>query len=80
MISTQETLRAFEPTLQHSDRPECDFAKIAEAMGGDGVRVTTRAELARALTLAKQRRGKFQLVEVMVQRSVPENPLYTQNR
>jgi len=35
-------------------------------MGGEGVRVSTRAELAVALERAWRRTGRFQLVEVML--------------
>jgi indolepyruvate decarboxylase len=39
---------------------------VAGPLGGDGVRVTTRRELAEALERAAGTRGRFQLIEVMI--------------
>jgi indolepyruvate decarboxylase len=39
---------------------------MAAGLGGDGVRVNTRAELQAALDRAIATRGRFQLIEVMI--------------
>jgi indolepyruvate decarboxylase len=41
---------------------------MAAALGGRGARVTTRAELGAALDAALGRRGRFELIEVMIPR------------
>ncbi|MBT6031071.1 MAG: indolepyruvate/phenylpyruvate decarboxylase, partial [Kordiimonadaceae bacterium] len=43
------------------------FAELAKTLGGDGYRATTRKELKQALDTAYNTRGKFQLVEVMME-------------
>jgi indolepyruvate decarboxylase len=63
-----QMLRAFQPRARFNDLGEWDFAALAAALGGDGVRVRTRAELGSALRAAHGRRGRFQLVEAMVPR------------
>jgi len=59
-----EMLRAFEPGARFNDLPLWDFAQMARGMGGDGQRVTTRAELHDALATAWARRGRFQLIDI----------------
>ena len=44
-------------------------------LGGDGVRVGTRAELKAALGKAMATRGKFQLIEITIPRGVLSNLL-----
>jgi indolepyruvate decarboxylase len=44
-------------------------------MGGDGVRVATRRELAVALERAAVTRGRFQLVEAMIPRGAMSTTL-----
>lgn len=61
-------LRAFQPESRFNDLPEWRFAELGVALGGDGFRVKTRAELARALEQAGATRGRFQLIEVMLER------------
>ncbi|HEY5675141.1 MAG TPA: indolepyruvate/phenylpyruvate decarboxylase, partial [Myxococcales bacterium] len=61
-----EMLRAFQPGSRFNDLDTWDFASMAAGMGGDGVRVRTRAELGAALERAAAARGRFQLVEVML--------------
>ena len=61
-----EMLRAFQPGSRFNDLDRWDFASMAAGMGGDGVQVRTRAELAAALARAAETRGRFQLVEVML--------------
>lgn len=63
-----EMLRTFEPDAAFNDLPEWNFAAAAGALGGDGVRVHTRRELAAALARAEATRGRFQLIEAMLPR------------
>ncbi len=65
-----EMLRTFEPESRFNDLPEWRFADAAPALGGEGVRVTTRRELAAALARAHATRGRFQLIEAMIPRGV----------
>jgi indolepyruvate decarboxylase len=44
-------------------------------MGGDGERVTTRRQMKEALDRALARRGRFQLIEIMIPRGVLSNTL-----
>jgi indolepyruvate decarboxylase len=63
-----EMLRALQPDSRCNDLDEWNFAALAGALGGDGVRVRTRAELVAALARAVRSRGRFQLVEAMLSR------------
>ncbi len=63
-----EMLRAFQPESAFNDLDDWRFADLAAAIGGDGRRVTTRAELAAALEDAVATRGRFQLIEAMLPR------------
>jgi indolepyruvate decarboxylase len=63
-----EMLRAFQPEARYTDLGDWHFAAMAPMLGGDGYRVQTRGELARTLRHALDKRGRFQLVEVMLQR------------
>ena len=63
-----EMLRAFQPESKFNNLDDWHFAEAALALGGDGLRVRTRAELAQALGAAQRRRGRFQLIEAMVAR------------
>ena len=65
-----EMLRAFQPGSAFNSLEEWRFADIAAALGGEGVRVTTRRALVEALSRAAQRRGRFQLIEAMIARGV----------
>ncbi len=65
-----EMLRTFQPESGFNDLDEWGFAQMAHGMGGDGVRVHTRAELKAALDAAMATRGRFQLIEVMIPRGV----------
>lgn len=64
--SSWEMLRAFQPESRFNDLATWNFASMAAGMGGDGVRVTTRAELKAALDQAIAKRGRFQLIEAMI--------------
>jgi len=63
-----EMLRAFQPESRFNDLDDWHFADIAESIGGDGRRVATRAGLKEAIDAAVARRGRFQLVEIMLAR------------
>jgi indolepyruvate decarboxylase len=65
-----EMLRAFQPESAFNDLDDWRFAELAGAIGGEGRRVGTRAELAAALEHAAATRGRFQLVEAMIPRGV----------
>jgi indolepyruvate decarboxylase len=65
-----EMLRAFEPASGFNDLGLWNFAPMAQALGGDAARVSTRAELAAALARALRTRGRFQLIEAMIPRGV----------
>jgi indolepyruvate decarboxylase len=65
-----EMLRAFQPGSKFNDLDEWHFADLARGMGGDGVRVATRRELAAALERAFAARGRFQLIEAMIPRGM----------
>jgi indolepyruvate decarboxylase len=65
-----EMLRTFQPESKFNDLDEWNFAALATALGGDGVRVRTRRELAAALARAVATRGRFQLIEAMIPRGV----------
>jgi indolepyruvate decarboxylase len=59
-------LRAFQPGSAFNELGEWRFAEMAAPMGGDGVRVTTRAELKAALDRTAARNGRFTLIEIML--------------
>lgn len=63
-----EMLRTFQPGTKFNDLDDWKFAELATVLGGDGYRVSTRKELKEALSTAYNTRGKFQLVEVMMDR------------
>jgi hypothetical protein len=58
-----EMLRTFQPESGFNDLGHWGFAEMAAGMGGDGVRVNTRAELKAALDRALATRGRFQLID-----------------
>lgn len=65
-----EMLRTFQPESSFNDLGHWGFAEMAGPLGGDGVRVTTRAELKIALDRAVRTRGRFQLIEIAIPRGV----------
>jgi len=65
-----EMLRTFQPESGFNDLDHWGFAEMASGLGGDGVRVATRAELKAALARALATRGKFQLIEATIPRGV----------
>lgn len=60
-------LRAFEPQAGFVDRGDWNFAAMAAGMGGEGCRVSTPRELRSALEAACGRRGRVQLIELLLQ-------------
>ena len=70
-----EMLRVFQPESAFNDLGAWGFAEMAGGMGGDGVRVHTRAELKAALDRALATRGRFQLIDVTIPRGVISNTL-----
>jgi len=70
-----EMLRTFQPESSFNDLDHWGFAEMAGGLGGDGVRVGTRAELKAALDKAIRTRGRFQLIEVTLPRGVLSNTL-----
>lgn len=65
-----EMLRTFQPESGFNDLDHWGFAEMAAGMGGDGVRVNTRAELKAALDKAIATRGRFQLIDITIPRGV----------
>ena len=70
-----EMLRVFQPESAFNDLDDWRFAELAGPLGGDGVRVRTRAELQAALAQAYATRGRFQLIEVMLKRGQTSDTL-----
>lgn len=70
-----EMLRVFQPESAFNNLDDWRFAELAGPLGGDGVRVRTRAELIAALAHAYQTRGRFQLIEAMLPRGVTSDTL-----
>jgi len=73
--SSWEMLRAFQPESKFNTLSDWNFAAMAAGLGGDGVRVRTRRELADALERAAATRGRFQLIEAMIPRGVLSSTL-----
>jgi len=63
-----EMLRVFQPESDFSNLSELNFSEIAIALGGNGYKATTRAELKTALDKAIKERGKFQLIDARIER------------
>ena len=70
-----EMLRVFQPESRFNDLQDWRFADLAGPLGGEGVRVRTRRELAAALAHAQATRGKFQLIEAMLPRGATSDTL-----
>lgn len=70
-----EMLRTFQPESSFNDLGEWGFADMARGLGGDGIRVRTRAELKAALDHAMATRGRFQLIEIMIPSGMLSNTL-----
>jgi indolepyruvate decarboxylase len=63
-----EMLRLFQPGSTLYELDDWNFAECARPLGGDGVRVSTRAEFAAALERAIATRGRFQLIDAVIPR------------
>ncbi len=63
-----EMLRAFQPGAAYNDLPDWPFHELADSLGGVGIRVHTRRELAEALEHAVADRGRFVLLDVVMER------------
>jgi indolepyruvate decarboxylase len=61
-----EMLRVFQPESRFNSLDDWNFAATAGPLGGHGVRVSTRRELAAALEEAATSRGRFRLIEAMM--------------
>lgn len=70
-----EMLRTFQPQCAFNNLERWDFAGMAAGMGGDGMRVTTRAQLQAALERASQTRGRFQLIDATIERGLQSTTL-----
>ncbi|MDB3935868.1 indolepyruvate/phenylpyruvate decarboxylase [Granulosicoccus sp.] len=73
--SSWEMLRTFQPESKFNDLDDWGYAQLATALGGDGIRVNTRKDLQDALANAIATRGKFQLIEIMLDRGVLSSTL-----
>ena len=60
--SSWEMLRVFQPESRFNDLDDWHFSELARVLGGDGVRVETREQLAVALERAVATRGRFLIV------------------
>ncbi|MFZ4623978.1 MAG: indolepyruvate/phenylpyruvate decarboxylase [Rhodoferax sp.] len=70
-----EMLRTFQPESGFNDLGHWGFAEMAAGLGGDGVRVGSRAELKAALEQAMATRGRFQLIDITLARGVLSDTL-----
>ncbi len=70
-----EMLRTFQPESGFNDLGHWGFAEMAAGLGGDGVRVNTRAELKAALDRALATRGRFQLIDITIPAGVLSDTL-----
>ena len=70
-----EMLRTFQPESSFNDLGHWGFAEMAAGMGGDGVRVNTRAELKAALDKAMATCGRFQLIDITIPSGVLSSTL-----
>ncbi len=59
-------LATFQPESRFNQLDDWHFADMCGPLGGDGVRVSNRAELQAALEQAVATRGRFQLIEIML--------------
>ena len=63
-----EMLRAFQPGAGYNDLPDWPFHELARSLGGVGIRVQTRRQLAEALERAVAEEGRFVLIDVVMER------------
>jgi len=60
-------LETFQPESGYNRLDDWRFSELAGPLGGDGVRVGSRRELAAALERAAATRGRFQLIEILLE-------------
>lgn len=60
-------LETFQPESGYNRLDDWRFSELAGPLGGDGVRVDSRRELAAALERAAATRGRFQLIEILLE-------------
>lgn len=65
--SSWEMLRTFQPESKFNDLGYWPFSKLADNLGGRGIKVTTNKELSQALEDVKDEK-KFSLIEVIIER------------
>ncbi len=63
-----EMLATFQPQTPYNRLDNWPFHELAKHLGGDGMRVSTRAELASAIDRAAATRGRFQLIDIQLPR------------
>ncbi len=61
-------LKAFQPDTGYNDLDDWRFAEMAGPLGGNGVRVATKAQLWDALTAAHADESRWQMIEIMLPR------------
>jgi indolepyruvate decarboxylase len=61
-------LKAFQSDTRYNDLDDWKFADMAASIGGKGVRVETRQQLAEALEAAWQDDSSFQLIDIIIPR------------
>lgn len=65
-----EMLRTFQPESAFNNLDDWQYAEQARTLGGEGMRVATRRQLAEALEDAIQHTDSFYLIEIMIERGV----------
>jgi indolepyruvate decarboxylase len=68
-------LKVFQPETEYNNLDDWRFAEMAGPLGGKGVRVATRAELASALAQAYADRSTWHLIEIMIPRDAYSSTL-----
>jgi indolepyruvate decarboxylase len=68
-------LKVFQPDTEYNNLDDWRFAEMAGPLGGKGVRVATRAELASALAQAYADRSTWHLIEIMIPRDAYSSTL-----
>lgn len=64
--SSWEMLRQFQPHSHYTKLSQVSYAALARELGGDGIRVESTAQFVSALESALQKRGLFQLIELVI--------------
>ena len=61
-------LKVFQSDTRYNDLDDWRFSEMAAPLGGKGVRVASRAELAAALAAAHADETSWHLIEIMIPR------------